>query len=227
MTTETKTIPITMSWRAAARIYLEGLENGTAEGRTQAREGIMEMADKLDVMVKAGDLIKRVDRDDLQDCQDTIFELRDLLGMDSHACETCGAPPGEVHPPACADAIEAEENAIDVDKIYDDCVTMSEEVMARSKPEADRKGWILVSRGFEMLSLNERGERDENIVDYVDDDALTPEVIQEYIDDVRKVGSAYLAIGWGIDQADDQEGYDYGDYSPMHDWEDLPNIDVR
>jgi hypothetical protein len=77
------------------------------------------------------------------------------------------------------------------------------------------------------LSLDANGERDENLVDFIDDDKLTAEVIQEAIDDVRKAGSAYLGIGWGVDQADDQEGYDCGDYSPMHDWDDLESIDVR
>ena len=44
---------------------------------------------------------------------------------------------------------------------------------------------------------------------------------------MRKSGSAYLAIGYGVDQADDMEGYECGDYSPMHDWIDFDNIDTR
>ncbi len=117
--------------------------------------------------------------------------------------------------------------SIDIHQIYDDCITLSEDVMSRAKREARGKGWIVVSRGFEFLSLDENGERDENIIDYVEDEKLTAEVIQEFIDDVRKQGSAFLAIGWGVDQADDQEGYDCGDYSPMFDWDDLPDIDCR
>ncbi len=117
-------------------------------------------------------------------------------------------------------------NSHDTHAIYDQIVTQAEDLMSRNKREARPKGWIIVSRGYEMLSLDVNGERDENIVDYVDDDKLTPEVIQEYIDDVRKAGSAYLAIGYGVDQADDQEGYDCGDYSPMHDWIDFDNIPV-
>ncbi|KPL26831.1 MAG: hypothetical protein AMJ72_12350 [Acidithiobacillales bacterium SM1_46] len=115
---------------------------------------------------------------------------------------------------------------IDVHEIFEDCIELSEEVMSRAKREATAKGWIVVSRGFEFLSLDENQERDENIIDYVEDDKLTPEVIQEFIDDCRKCGSAYLGIGWGVDQADDQEGYDCGDYSPMFDWDDLPNVKV-
>jgi hypothetical protein len=119
------------------------------------------------------------------------------------------------------------ERGPDVEKILADCEELRDKVLARSKPEARKKGWILVSRGFEFLSLDANGERDENLVDFIDDDKLTAEVIQEAIDDVRKAGSAYLGIGWGVDQADDQEGYDCGDYSPMHDWDDLESIDVR
>ena len=116
---------------------------------------------------------------------------------------------------------------IDTQAIYDDITSKAEQLLTSNKREARPKGWIIVSRGYEMLSLDANGERDENIVDYVDDDQLTPEVIQEYIDDVRKSGSAYLAIGYGVDQADDMEGYECGDYSPMHDWIDFDNIDTR
>ena len=141
-------------------------------------------------------------------------------------CEYCDPAPSALchwcHGRGHSDAVIGP----DVHKIYDDCLTMAEEVMSRAKREAKSKGWIVVSRGFEMLSLDKDQERDENIVDYVEDKDLTPEVIQEYIDDCRRVGSGYLAIGWGVDQADDQAGYDCGDYSPMYDWEDLPNIGV-
>lgn len=141
-------------------------------------------------------------------------------------CERCDPAPSALCHWCHGRGHSEAEIGPDVDQIYDDCVTGAEECMARNKREARGKGWIIVSRGFEMLSLDENQERDENIVDYVDDDKLTAEVIQEYIDDVRKSGSAYLAIGWGVDQADDQEGYDCGDYSPMHDWIDFENIRV-
>ena len=116
---------------------------------------------------------------------------------------------------------------IDIHQIHNDCVTEADQCMTRNKREARGKGWIIVSRGYEFLSLDANGERDENVVDFVDDENFTPEAIQEAIDDVRKAGSAYLAIGWGVDQADDMEGYECGDYSPMHDWIDFDNIDVR
>ena len=218
-------ISIEVSWQAAVKIYLMVLEDGDEEGKTKAREDLLSMADKMDRLKQAYHIVKDVDRDDLQDCQDKVHELLDLFGIEP-PCDTCGAPPGETHPPACADAIEAEQGP-DVHEIYDDCITLMEDVMSRAKREANSKGWIVVSRGFEFLSLDANQERDENIIDYVEDDKLTPEVIQEFIDDCRKQGSSFLGIGWGVDQADDQEGYDCGDYSPMFDWDDLPNIDVR
>jgi len=38
------TIDCTPTWQAAAQIYLAVLENGSEEGKKQAREGIMHMA---------------------------------------------------------------------------------------------------------------------------------------------------------------------------------------
>lgn len=45
-----KTIKLTPTWRQAARIYIACLEDGTEEGKRQAREAILEMGDKLDAM---------------------------------------------------------------------------------------------------------------------------------------------------------------------------------
>jgi len=112
-------------------------------------------------------------------------------------------------------------------EIASKCQKLRRDVMTRARAEARPKGWIVVSRGFEFLSLDAKGERDENIIDYVEDKDLTPEVVQEFIDDCRKQGSSFLGIGWGVDCADDKAGYDCGDYSPMFDWDDLDNIDVR
>lgn len=43
-----KTISLVPTWRAAAQIFIMALENGTEEGKRHAREGILEMAGKLD-----------------------------------------------------------------------------------------------------------------------------------------------------------------------------------
>lgn len=43
-----KTIELTPTWKAAARIYMAALENGTYEGKKNAEAGIMEMAEHLD-----------------------------------------------------------------------------------------------------------------------------------------------------------------------------------
>jgi CRISPR/Cas system-associated protein Cas7 (RAMP superfamily) len=83
------------------------------------------------------------------------------------------------------------------------------------------------SRGFEFLSLDSNGERDENVVDYCERKDMDGKMIAEQIADVRQSGSAYLAIGYGVDAAETQEYYDAGDYEPMFDWVDLDNIDVR
>lgn len=115
---------------------------------------------------------------------------------------------------------------IDTKKVAADCNALRKKVWKRARTEARPKGWIVVSRGFEMLSLDAKGERDENVIDYVEDNDLTPAVVQEYIDDCRKQGSTFLGIGWGVDCADDKAGYDCGDYSPMFDWDDLDNIRV-
>lgn len=46
-----KTIELIPTWRAAARIYVACLLNGTEEGKRNAEDGIMEMAEKLDALV--------------------------------------------------------------------------------------------------------------------------------------------------------------------------------
>ncbi len=83
------------------------------------------------------------------------------------------------------------------------------------------------SRGFEFLSLNADGERDEEVVDYCERGEMTGNMIADQIESVRSSGSAYLAIGYGVDSAENQKWYDAGDYEPMFDWVDLDNIDVR
>ncbi len=48
-----KTINLTPTWRAAARIYIACLEDGDSEEAKQsARDGIMEMAEKFDAVIK-------------------------------------------------------------------------------------------------------------------------------------------------------------------------------
>lgn len=48
----TKTINITPTWRAAASIYIMALENGTAEGREEAKAGLMDMAERFDTYIE-------------------------------------------------------------------------------------------------------------------------------------------------------------------------------
>lgn len=173
MNTETKTIKVDITWRAAARIYIEGLEHGTPEGKQAAREGIMEMADKLD-------------------------------------------------------ALKAErESAIDMDKIAGDASDAADALHTSATRDARKVNCRIYSRGFEFLSLNADGERDENVIDYCERDEMDAGKIAEMIEDVRKAGSAYLAIGYGVDAAETQADYDAGDYEPMFDWVDLPDVDVR
>lgn len=51
MNAETKeTIELIPTWKAAARIYMMALINGTGEGVKAGEEGIMEMAGKLDAL---------------------------------------------------------------------------------------------------------------------------------------------------------------------------------
>ena len=83
------------------------------------------------------------------------------------------------------------------------------------------------SRGFEFLSLNEHEERDENVIDYCERDEMTPAKVADMIEQCRKAGSAYLGIGYGVDAAESKAYYEAGDYEPMFDWVDLPNINVN
>ena len=84
----------------------------------------------------------------------------------------------------------------------------------------------IFSRGFEFLSIDANGERDEEVVDYCDRDEMDAKMIEDQIASVRQSGSAYLAIGYGVDAAENQKWYDAGDYEPMFDWVDLDNIAV-
>jgi hypothetical protein len=96
-----------------------------------------------------------------------------------------------------------------------------------ARKEAFKVNCRIYSRGFEFLSLDENEERDENVIDYCERDEMTADKIAEMVEDVRKAGSAYLAIGYGVDAAECREYYEAGDYEPMFDWVDLPNVDVR
>jgi len=51
--TKVGSIALNPSWKCAARIYMEVLENGEDHAKQNAREGIMEMAEKLDAFVSA------------------------------------------------------------------------------------------------------------------------------------------------------------------------------
>lgn len=64
-----QTIDCTPSWQAALRIYLGALENGNAEGRKAAMEGLQQMAD---VAQRHAELIKS---NIIQDMEDTMLEL--------------------------------------------------------------------------------------------------------------------------------------------------------
>jgi len=48
MTTETKTISLIPSWKAAASIYIMALQNGSPVGVEAAQDGILEMATMID-----------------------------------------------------------------------------------------------------------------------------------------------------------------------------------
>ena len=54
------TIKIDFDWKAAAKIYLMGIEDGTEEGKQSGRDGVMEMAENCDRLVKVGELLKDV-----------------------------------------------------------------------------------------------------------------------------------------------------------------------
>jgi len=105
-------------------------------------------------------------------------------------------------------------NAIDAaDKLHSD-----------NKAPARKQGCRIFSRGFEFLSLDAKGERDEQVVDYCDRNEMTAEMVKEQAEDCIRSGSAFLAIGYGVDASESQEYYDAGDYEPMYDWIDLDNV---
>lgn len=55
-------IDCTPSWTWAAQLYIAALENGSPEGKQNAKEGIMEMAQKFDEATKRiSDLRKKAD----------------------------------------------------------------------------------------------------------------------------------------------------------------------
>ena len=108
-------------------------------------------------------------------------------------------------------------NAIDAaDKLHRD-----------NKAPARKQGCRIFSRGFEFLSLDANGERDEEVVDYCERGEMDAEMVKEQLEDCRRSGSAFLAIGYGIDASESQEWYDAGDYEPMYDWIDLDNVPVE
>ena len=48
----TTKIDITPTWRGAASVYLAVLESGTPEGQAEAREAILEMAERFDTYIQ-------------------------------------------------------------------------------------------------------------------------------------------------------------------------------
>jgi len=51
MKISTGKISLAPSWQCAARIYIEVLENGEDHAKQNARDGIMEMAEKFDKLI--------------------------------------------------------------------------------------------------------------------------------------------------------------------------------
>ena len=101
----------------------------------------------------------------------------------------------------------------------------ADELDRSAKRDAKRQHNCRVfSRGFEFLSLDQNEERDEAVIDYAERDEVTAELVEKMAEDCRRAGSKYLAIGYGVDAADSREDYEAGDYEPMFDWVDLPNI---
>lgn len=52
-------IDITPSWKQAAMVYIRVLEDGTPKGKESGREGLLEMADKFDKVIKVLKLKKK------------------------------------------------------------------------------------------------------------------------------------------------------------------------
>ena len=95
-----------------------------------------------------------------------------------------------------------------------------------SKREARKLNLRVFSRGFEFLSLDADHERDEGVIDYCDRDEMTPELVEKMAKDCLLSGSAYLAIGYGVDSAETEADHECGNYEPMFDWIDLDEIAV-
>lgn len=112
-------------------------------------------------------------------------------------------------------------------ELYERAVTGARQLdtLAGQLARADFGGRVF-SRGFEFLSLDANEERDENVVDYCDRGELSVALIERMAADCRAAGSSYLAIGYGVDAADSAADYDVGDYEPMYDWIDFPNLAV-
>ena len=142
-------------------------------------------------------------------------------------CEYCDPAPSALchfcHGRGHSDA----EIERDWDEIAADASDAADKLHTENKPIAMKQhNCRIFSRGFEFLSLDANGERDENVIDYCDREEITGEVVKRFVEDCRKAGSTYLAIGYGIDASESQAYYDAGDYEPMFDWVDLPNIRV-
>ena len=116
---------------------------------------------------------------------------------------------------------------IDTNEIALNAIDAADKLHAENAPIARRQhNCKLYSRGFEFLSLDANGERDENVIDYCERDEMDADTVQGMIDDCRRSGSTFLAIGYGVDASECDEYYDAGDYEPMFDWVDLPNIRI-
>lgn len=116
---------------------------------------------------------------------------------------------------------------IDFQEIADRASDAACTLHTSARREAAQHNCRIYSRGFEFLSLDENGERDENVIDYCDRDEMTAATVKAMAEDCIRQGSRYLAIGYGVDAAETREDYEAGDYEPMFDWVDLPDIDLR
>ena len=46
-----KRVPLIPNWKVAAKIHIMAFEAGTPEGRLAAKDGIMDMAEKFDLLI--------------------------------------------------------------------------------------------------------------------------------------------------------------------------------
>jgi hypothetical protein len=113
---------------------------------------------------------------------------------------------------------------IDYQAIADDAAVAADRLHSNARNAAQSQGLRIYSRGFEFLSLDANGERDENVIDYCERYELDATTVEAMAAECRKAGSAFLAIGYGVDAAETRGAYECGDYEPMYDWIDLPNI---